>query len=383
MHIGISAHVWPYVTSGSGQYLRHLVAGLARLETEHAFLLIGEQGAFADSEPPFPYVEVGRGPVPAGRPAKLWFEQLALPRAAHRLRLDLLHVPYLAPPLFSPLPTVVTVHDLIPLLLPAYRGSWRKRAYTWLDLQASRRADLLIAVSEHTRQDIVRHLGFPAERIFVTYEAAAPGLRPASPAEVAAVRERYQLPERFILHLGDTDRRKGVHRLLGVLARWREAHPDEEAGLVIAGPLHRPDGQLHLDLPGLARSLGLQQCVRFLGPIPEADKAALYSAATVFALLSEYEGFGLPPLEAMACGTPVLAARTSSLPEVVGEAGVLVDPTDEAEVMAALGRLLTDARWREDIGRRGMEWAATFSWARTARETLAVYETLQQRDEQV
>ncbi|MGB9723514.1 MAG: glycosyltransferase family 4 protein [Chloroflexia bacterium] len=373
MRVGISAHFWPRLTSGSGQYLRHLVRELARLKGEEELILIGEAGAFADGKPPLPAVELSRGPFPAGRPAKLYFEQVALPCAARSLQLDLLHVPYLAPPLFSPVPTVVTVHDLITRLLPAYRGPWRKRAYTWLDLLAARRARLLIAVSEHTRRDIVRHLRFPAERVWVTYEAASPGMRPASEEEQQALRERYGLPERFILYLGDTDVRKGVHRLLRAFARWRESHPGDAAGLVIAGPLHPPDGRLFLDLPGLARSLGLDGVARFLGPVPEADKAALYSAATVFAFLSEYEGFGLPPLEAMACGTPVLAGNTSSLPEVVGEAGLLVNPLDEEEVVAALGRLLEDASLRAELGRRGRERAAAFSWERTAQETLRVY----------
>ncbi len=373
MRIGISAHFWPYITAGSGQYLRHLATELARLESEHTFLLIGEQGAFADGPPPLPAVELPRR-VPAGRPAKLWFEQVALPRAARSHRLDLLHVPYLAPPLFSPMPTVVTVHDLITWLLPAYRGNWRKQAYTWLDLQATRRADLLIAVSNHTRQDVIRHLGYPAEHVVVTYEAAAPELRPASAAEVVAVRERYDLPERFVLYLGPTDIRKGIQHLLAVFARWRKRHPGGEVGLVIAGRLQPPDGRLFLDLPGLARDLGLEGSTRFLGDVPEADKPALLSAATVFAFLSEYEGFGLPPLEAMACGTPVLATSSSSLPEVVGEAGLLVEPGDEDAILAALQRLLADEDLRAELSRRGRIQAALFSWERMARETVAAYE---------
>jgi glycosyltransferase involved in cell wall biosynthesis len=374
MRIGISAHFWPNLTVGSGQYLRHLVRALARLGTAHTLVLIGEQGAFADGERPVEAYEVPRGPVPAGRPAKLWFEQVAVPRAARDLRLDLLHVPYLAPPLFAPVPTIVTVHDLIPLLLPAYRGSLRKRAYFWLDVQATLRADRLIAVSEHTKQDTVRCLGYPAERIDVTLEAAAPAMRPAAPEEILAVRERYSLPERFVLYLGDTDVRKGVHRLLGAFARWREQAGDTATGLVIAGPRHQPGGPLFLDLTGLAYHLGLADMVRFLGPVGEEDKPALCSAATVFAFLSEYEGFGLPPLEAMACGTPVLASDRSSIPEIVGEAGVLVDPSDDGAVVEALDRLLGDAAWRAELRARGLARAAAFSWERTARETVEAYE---------
>ncbi len=373
MYIGISAHFWPRLASGSGQYLRQLARELARLESGHTFVLIGEAGAFADGKPPLPAVELARGPFPAGRPTKLYFEQIALPCAARSLHLDLLHVPYLAPPLFSPVPTVVTVHDLITYLLPAYRGPLRKRAYTWLDLLAARRARLLIAVSEHTRQDIIRYLRFSPERVHVTYEAAAPELGPVSEEEKAALRKRYSLPERFILYLGDTDVRKGVHRLLHAFAGWKRGHTGDEVGLVIAGPLHPPDGRLFLDLPGLARSLGLAEVTRFLGPIPEAEKAALYSAATVFVFLSEYEGFGLPPLEAMACGAPVLAGKAASLPEVIGEAGLLVNPLEEGEVVAALGRLLEDPSLRAELGWRGRERAATFSWERTARQTLEAY----------
>jgi glycosyltransferase involved in cell wall biosynthesis len=380
MRIGISAHFWPNLTVGSGQYLRHLVRALARLGAGHTFVLIGERGAFADGERPVETSEVSLGSIPAGRPAKLWFEQVAIPLAARRLGLDLLHVPYLAPPLFSPVPTVVTVHDLIPLLLPAYRGSWRKRVYTWLDVQSARRADVLVAVSEHTRQDAIHWLDYPAERIYVTPEAAAPDMRPATPEEVAAVRARLGLPQRFILYLGDTDHRKGVQRLIAAFSRWREACGEHEAALVVAGPLHRPDGLLFPDLPALVRSLGLERAVRFLGPVTEDVKHALYSAATLYVFLSEYEGFGLPPLEAMACGTPVLASNTSSLPEVVGQAGVLVDPVDEAAVVGALGRLMASDALRSEYGKRGLAQAATFSWERTALATLRAYEAAGRRN---
>jgi glycosyltransferase involved in cell wall biosynthesis len=243
-----------------------------------------------------------------------------------------------------------------------------------LALRATRRARAIIAVSEYTRQDTIRHLRYPQDRVFVTHEAAAPGMSPAPPEAIAALRRRYDLPERFVLHLGNTDRRKGAHRLLGAFAGWRDAGGRKDTSLVIAGPHHEPDGKLFLDLPSLARSLGVEESVRFLGPIPEEEKAALYSAATVFALLSEYEGFGLPPLECMACGTPVMVAATTSLPEVVGEAGLLVELADEQGIAAALGRLLEDDAWRAELRQRGLEHAGRFSWARTARETMAVYE---------
>jgi len=374
MRIGISAHFWPNLTVGSGQYLRHLVREMARLAPGHTLILIGEKGAFADGERPVETYEVPPSRMPAGRPAKLWFEQVAVPRAARALRLDLLHVPYLAPPLFSPVPTVVTVHDLIPILLPAYRGSLRKRAYFWLDVQAVLRTDRLLAVSEHTKRDTIRHLRYPAERIDVTLEAAAAQLRPADPTAILAVRRRHDLPERFVLYLGDTDVRKGVHRLLRAFARWRAETGDSQTGLVIAGPLHPPQDPLFPDLAGLAQALELDGAVRFLGPVAESDKPALYSAAAVFAFLSEYEGFGLPPLEALACGTPVLASNRSSIPEIVGTAGALVDPFAEPEVVEALGRLLRDEAWRAELQRRGLARAGTLTWERTARETLRAYE---------
>ncbi len=376
MRIGISAHFWPLYTSGSGQYLRNLAAELARISSSHEFFLIGEKGAFAGDPAPLPTVELGLSALPRGRPAKLWFEQVALSLAARRLGLDLLHVPYMAPPLWTRTPVVVTVHDLIPWLLPAYRGNLRKRAYTWLDVQATRRASLLIAVSEHTAQDVVRHLGVPRERIRVIYEAASPGLHRATPEEVDALRRRYRLSERFVLYLGDTDRRKGLPTLLEAFARWQKRHPQEAVTLVVAGPLHRPDGRLYVDLPGLANNLGIREQVRFLGPVPEEDKAALYTAATCFAFLSEYEGFGLPPIEAMACGTAVLVGRTSSLPEVVGDAGLLVDPRDPVAVEKALEQLLADAAFRNELGQKGLARAARFSWKRAAQETLEAYESV-------
>jgi glycosyltransferase involved in cell wall biosynthesis len=269
-------------------------------------------------------------------------------------------------------PTVVTVHDLIPMLLPPYRGSPLVRIYTQLAASAAKRATLIVTDSLASRDDIVRLLHIPAERIRVIYLAAHPGCRPVTDQDViGSLRSRYNLPERYILYLGGFDRRKNLTSLLKAYADLLTIEQQVPA-LVIAGKLPQAESALFPDPKRLAQQLGLADRVRFTGGIPESDKPALYSAALFFAFLSLYEGFGLMPLEAMACGTPVLASRRSSLPEIVGEGGVLVDPADINDVVRGLRFLLDDAT-RQALRRRALTQASRFSWQRTACLTLEAY----------
>ncbi len=355
MRIGINAFFLKRPETGSGQYTRHLLEALARVEPANEYILFG------------PAIRDSRFAIRNLR--KLWFEQVSFPRACRGL--DLAHVPYFASPLFPTTPTVVTIHDLIPLILPAYRGSLLVRAYTRLVAAAARRADAVIADSQASKRDIVRLLGIPSPRVHVVYLAADEKFRPVrDEALLGAVRRRYGLSDRYILYLGGFDCRKNVATLLRAFARLRRP---ADLKLAIAGRLPERDTPFFPDPRRLAKELGIEEWVAFIGWVAEEDKPALYSGAVAFVFPSLYEGFGLPPLEAMACGAPVIASDRASLPEVVGQGGLLVDPTDVDGLAAAMERLLTDEGLRAELGERALVQAAKFRWEKTARETLAVY----------
>src|SRR5690606_28354461 len=285
-------------------------------------------------EPPGESVSVERVALRGrGHLAKVRFEQSSFPQAVARARADIAHVPYWGGPLRSPAPIIVTVHDLIPLLLPAYRGGLAARLYTSLVAASARGAAAVITDSEASQADILAHLGLPAERGFALPLAAGEQYHPRSTELVnTAVRGRYSLPERYVLYLGGYDIRKNVQTLLKAYTYVRDALGDD-VPLVLAGRLPEKESPRFIDVAGLVEAMNLRDTVRAIGWVDEGDAPALYRMASCFVFPSRYEGFGLPLLEAMSCGTPVVAADSASLPEVVGGAGFLVPP-DDARQMA-------------------------------------------------
>jgi glycosyltransferase involved in cell wall biosynthesis len=387
MHVAISGMFWCQPTVGSGQYLHGLLDALPRVAPEHRYTLLLpaylDQRRKTEDERSFRHLSFVVRPsssvvVPTpfdGRSqnlAKLWFEQVGAPLAAARLGASLLHVPYFAPPLRSRVPVVATILDIIPLLLPEYRGSRSVRAYTRLVALAAIRARQIIAISEDSRKDIITHLGVAPAGVTTVPLAAGPQYRPIDRNQAAAeVAERYGLRKPFIYYVGGLDARKNVAMLIRAFGRLRRA-AGPPATLAIAGRALGADRRLFPDLDALIAAERLADCVRRID-VPHDDGPLLYNAATAFAFPSRYEGFGLPPLEAMACGTPTVVAASSSLPEVVGDAALRVPPDDVGGWAAALWRLLADGALREDLRRRGLERARRFSYERVAQETLAVY----------
>lgn len=374
LRVAVNAYFGRHPLTGSGQYLAHLLEAFPTVAPECA---------------PLPYEPTARGgaaraTLPFGATgsrrsalAKLCFEQIGLPRAAGCVA-DVLHYPYWAAPLYSALPTVVTVHDLIPLLLEPYRGSPLARAYTALVTAAARRATMLIVDSAASRRDVLAHFRVPAGRVRVIHLAAGKRFQPADDAgKAVAVRQKYHLDAPFVFYVGGVDRRKNVPRLIAAFAEARSSLPRVHL-LAIAGDVGRR-GALFADLPAVARALGVGDLVRFLGVVPDDDLPALYQAAAAFAFPSSYEGFGLPPLEALACAAPVLCSSASSLPEVVGDAALILDPDDEQAWAAALVRVLGDEGLRAQLCRRGPRQAARFTWKRVAEETAAVYHEAAER----
>ncbi len=357
--------------AGLGRYAASLSSALTRLiPGELAFFYNAEQGI----EPlpgleryPTHTVALGYKPwrmaVWAGQLAHVPFNRL-LPDAT------LFHATeHLLLPLRG-IPTVLTVHDLIFRHLPEHHkplNRWYLNATLPL---YCRRADHIIAVSEATRRDLMVAYSLPAEKITVIHEAADPRFRLPAPGAVARARTAYGLPEEYLLYVGTIEPRKNLPRLLHA---WE---PLYEAGtappLVIAGRR----GWLADDFYAALERSPCREAVFFTGYVQDDDLPALYGGATAFLFPSLYEGFGLPPLEAMACGAPVICSNTSSLPEVVGEAALTVGPTETDALRAALHRLLSQPELQAELRARGLQRAAQFSWERAARETLAVYRSL-------
>ncbi len=283
------------------------------------------------------------------------------------------HIPYWAPPMVSPVPAVVTIHDIIPLRLRAYRGGPPVRLYTALVSATSSHAARVLTDSEASRQDILAFLGLPPERVQVIPLAVSAQFRPEPRPEDEAVRARYGLPPRYVLYLGGFDIRKNVAVALRAYT-WVGPVLGNEYPLVLAGRLPAKDTPFAPDPRRQAREMGLRsEWVRWVGPVSEADKPAIYRGATAFIFPSQYEGFGLPVLEAMACGVPVVASDASSIPEVVGTAGILLPPDDAEGMAGALLQLLQDAAFHAEMRRRALDQAGRFSWEQTARRTLEAY----------
>ncbi len=381
MKIGINTMFFRHPTSGSGQYLIHLLNALAEIDTHNQYLLIGPDplttSVRAQLKASFPYSS-RKVAGPLGRNAsleKMAWEQWTGPHAARKLGVDLFHVPHFASPLFTgSTPVVVTIHDVIPLRLPLYRASAKTRVYSSVVSRAAHRATMVITVSQHAKQDMVKALNLPAERIRVTYEAAGEEYIPVKdPATLAAARARYGITGRYIFYLGGLDARKNVQQLIRAFAQLHARLGDPDLQLLISGNPEKQRGPLFPDPRPVATELGIGDHVLFRF-VEDEDKPAIYSGASAFVFPSLYEGFGLDPLEAMSCGSPVICSNRTSLPEVVGDAAITLDPDDLAALADAMYGVLTSAELSADLSQRGLQRAQQFNWQRTARETLAVYE---------
>jgi len=295
-------------------------------------------------------------------------QQWQLPRLLRRIGARLYHSPYYLMPLRAGVPTVVTIHDLIPLRFPTYFSRRDRLIFAAAVRLALRVARVVIAVSATTARDLTDRLHVAAARIAVIPEAADPVFRPQAGEVVTAMRTRWSLPERYVLYFGSNKPHKN---LVALVDAWAQLQP-QPMPLVIAGvwdPRYPEACQR-------AETKQLTGAIRFLGPVTEADLPALYSGALVFVFPSEYEGFGLPVIEAMACGVPVACSNTPSLIEVAGDAANWFDPHDADSIASTVGALVRDGELRHDLSKRGIERAARFAWTDTARATLDVYRSL-------
>jgi glycosyltransferase involved in cell wall biosynthesis len=364
VRIGLDATPLLGPRTGVGYYTSRLLAAMLAADPEWRYLLYSNRSleplepALARATPVYSRL--------SGR--RMVWMQCLLPPVIRSSRAQLCHFPNAMAPLWQQQPFVLTIHDAS-LFLYAHTHPLARLVSIRLILPLlARRAAAIITVSHHARNDLLRILHLPPEKVHVIYEAAPEEFRPVNdPAILNGVRQKYGLPPQFLLYVGTLEPRKNLRRLLRALHEIRRrGYPHK---LVMVGP---PGWHLHHFYEEIER-LSLQDRVSFTGYVPAADLPALYSLASLFVFPSLYEGFGLPPLEAMACGAPVLASNRTSLPEICGDAAHLVDPEDEAALVNAMLSLLSDDERRRELSRRGPVRARLFSWKQAAQETMTVY----------
>jgi glycosyltransferase involved in cell wall biosynthesis len=364
MQIGIDARLTYHQRAGISRYTLHLLEELACLDRENEYVV------FQHRKQPEPLINA---PNFQRRtlytPVHTRAEQIMLRLELMLHPLDLLHSTDFIPPLYSPIPSVITVHDLGFLRWPHFLTEDNATYYSQID-RAVRHARHIIVPSHSTRNDVIGQLGVPKSKISVIYEAVAPIYQPL-PVEStrAAISQKYKIPENYIIFVSTIEPRKNIGGLLQAFHYLREKYNVKDTGLVFVGKR----GWLYEEVFKTVEELGLKESTFFVGRVPDEDLRSLYVGARCHVHPAFYEGFGLPPLEAMACGTPTIVSNISSLPEVVGDAALLVDPNEWEEIAVAMHRLLSDRDLHAELRQKGLQRASIFSWKRAAVETLEVY----------
>jgi glycosyltransferase involved in cell wall biosynthesis len=362
MRIGIDARLIAYRAGGISTYVEQLVAALGRLHSDHAFVVLESRKAQRSIAPA------------AMHRAVLWtpphhrLERVALSAELARLRLDVLHSTDFIPPLRGARRNVVSIHDLTFLHYPQHLTAESLRYYAGQIEMAAAQADHVLTISESSKRDIVAMLGVAADKVTVHLPGVDARFRPLASDEMAAWRAKLALPERYFLCVGTFEPRKNIIGLLDAYALLRQ-RVTEAPPLLLAGSR----GWLYEETLARIGRLGLEDDVQVRENLPGEALPALYNGAVALMMPSFYEGFGLPPLEAMACGTLPIVSNRSSLPEVVGEVGALVEPEDARAIADAMQRALEDDAWREAQREAGVRRAAGFRWEDAARIALATY----------
>ncbi len=360
-HIGIDARLTYYRIGGISTYIRRLIHALEMLDMENQYTVFHSRKAQESLVKRF-------------RRASLWtpchhrLERIALSVELVRFRLDVLHSPDFIPPLRSARKHIITVHDLNFLHYPQFLTTESRRYYNDQIEGAVRQADHILADSEATKTDLVSMLAVPPEKITVHMLGVDEQFKPLPPATLAHYRQQLNLPDSYFLFVGTFEPRKNIIGLLEAYRLLRDRLPDAPA-LVLAGNR----GWLFDETMAKIDQMNLGWYIHWRENVSQEALPALYNMATALVTPSFYEGFGFPALEAMACGTVPIVSNRSSLPEVVGEVGLQIDPDDASALSDALYHVLTDSAWRETMRQAGLARAATFTWEHTARIALSVY----------
>ena len=352
---------------GIGTYIRNLLRHLARIDHDNEYVLLCQSADLGVTSLLGPNFRAVLEPSPNYSIS----EQIRVPWALHRERPDVFHAPHYVLPTAVGCRSIVTIHDCIHLMFPQYLPGRMAYAYAKASMwSAARRSNRILTVSEASKRDIIRCFHVPAEKIVVVYNAIDERFRVTPTDEaVERVRQRYQLDRRFVLYAGNIKPHKNLVRLIEAFADLRRRGFDDVTLLIIGDEISK--------LPALRRAVHshkLHKHVRFLGYLPDEMLAILYRLAAVFVFPSLYEGFGLPPLEAMASGTPVVTSSVSSMPEVTGGAAVLVDPYDVDSIRHGIERVLTDPVLCEELRAKGIARSLEFSWEASVARTREIYE---------
>ena len=369
MRIALDAIPLAAAKTGVGHYTDALAEWLARAYPDHQYDLLSPFEFDFDYNGDRPK-NLNKQFIPVRSIFRKWW-LLGLPALLRIYHVDVFHGTNYCVPVFAPCPTVVTIHDLSLFTQShTHEEANVKRGRRRMPIMA-RRASMIIAPSEWTKREIIEQLRVSPDKIRVIYEAAREVMKPQPPHLCQSVLDKHQVRRPYLLYVGTIEPRKNLLTLIRAYDELLRTTP-RRPQLVLCGGR----GWLCDEVFKLVEDLKLQDQVRFTGYVEDADLPALYSAAEAFVYPSFYEGFGLPPLEAMACGAPVITSDVSSLPEVVGKAGLTHAPNDARALTEAMAKLLGDETTREHFRRSGLKQAADFSWERAARETQSVYNEL-------
>ena len=368
MRIGFDATALPARPVGAGRYIIRLVRSLAALSAGDELVVFVQDSRRALIDTPglenVHWIETPE----IGPARRLVWEQTVLPRLARRANIDLLHSPHYTRPLALACASVVTFHDMTFFLYPQLHTRAKRLFFPRMMRMSARRADAIIADSESTRRDALRILQIPEEKITtVTLGVGEEFQRITDAGLLDDCRHRYKLPQEFFLYVGLVEPRKNLPLLLDAYARL--AQQEDAPALVVVGRF----GWMSENIFRQIETLHLGDRVHFTGYIPDHDLPLVYNLAQTLLFPSRYEGFGFPPLEAMACGTPVITTAVSAMQDQVGEAGLLVPPQDEPALIEAMRQMLRDRALRESLSLRGQRQAEKFTWNQTALKTRQIY----------
>ncbi len=367
MRVALDAIPLVAAKTGVGHYTDALAEWLARVHEDHQYELLSPFDFAFDSNNGKP-ANLSKRFFPVRSVFRKWW-LVGLPAMLQISPLDVFHGTNYCIPVFAPCPTVVTMHDMsLFAQSDTHESANVTRGRRRMPIMA-RRAAMIIAPSEWTKQEIVNYLGARPDKIRVIYEAAREKMKPLSMEESIGVLQKHNIRQPYLLYVGTIEPRKNLLTLIRAYHELLRATPHRPQ-LVLCGGR----GWLEGEVFKLVEELKLTDRVHFTGYVDDADLPALYSAAEVFIYPSIYEGFGLPPLEAMACGTPVITSNSSSLPEVIGKSGLMHDPTEYQSLTECIAKVIGDTSTREHFKRAGLKQASYFSWERAARETQSVYD---------
>ncbi len=366
LRVAIDAHMVGEKETGNETYIVNLIRSLSQYDQRTRYFLYSPHPQSLDRCRPLTDNFQIRKVRPGSASARLLW---GLPRQAVADRVDILHVTYVAPPITS-VPLVTTVHDISFALFPELFSMRDRAILSSLVPGTMKRSQAIITVSNSSRDDIVRHYGIPAEKVAVCYQPISTAFQQLSnPDASAATLASHGISVPYILAVGNLQPRKNLPRLIHAFAHLKQSG-QYTGRLVLVGRSKWRESDVYREV----RALGLDDEVIFTGYVPEEELVALYNAADAFVYPSLYEGYGLPPLEAMACGCPVITGNTSSLPEVVGDAGIMIDPTSEEALAQAIAHIVSSPDERVEMVNRGLQRVAQFSAERAARVTMDVYE---------